>query len=82
MQNPTKFLFKVRCRNGFVVSNLRINGNDFVHARTRLEQMYPRCSLLEYQELGGYKKPGLNNTTETNIEQTNDEGLSQLLKET
>jgi hypothetical protein len=82
MHKPTKFLFKVRCHNGFVVSNLRISGNDFDHARARLEQMYPRCSLLEYQELGSYKKPGLNNTAGCTIEQTNGVVRGTLLQET
>jgi|GEM_PF-3652284 len=51
MQKLTKFIFKVRCKNGFIVNNLKINGLDFDHARARLEQMYPRCTLLNYQEI-------------------------------
>jgi hypothetical protein len=62
MQKLTKFMFKVRCKNGFIVNNLKINGLDFDHARARLEQMYPRCTLLNHEEIKGNNWP----TTEIN----------------
>ncbi len=62
MQRITKFVFKVRCKNGLIVYNLKINGVDFDHARARLEQMYPRCTLLNYQEINDIGWPFASNS--------------------
>ncbi len=57
MQTPIKFVFKVKCRSGVIVSDLKINGMDLDHARSRLEQMYPKCTLLAYHALDIYGRP-------------------------
>lgn len=57
MQTPIKFVFKVKCRNGAIVSNLRINGMDLNHAKSRLEQMYPKSTLLACHALDAQGNP-------------------------
>jgi len=43
----TKFSFRIRTRDGLVVDNLLIHGNDAVEAERKLRQMYHGCEVLE-----------------------------------
>ena len=49
MKTPTvaKFSFRVRTRNGAVVENLLIAGQDEKDAERKLLQMYKGCEILE-----------------------------------
>lgn len=48
----TKFLFRIRTRNGgAIVDNLHINGLDEEDARRKLRQMYRDCEILESRRL-------------------------------
>lgn len=48
MQPPSlsKFGFRIRTRNGAVVEQLFINGQDEAEALRRLQQMYHHCQVL------------------------------------
>lgn len=43
----TKYAFQIRSRNGVVVDNLQIAGQDENDALRKLRQMYPGCEILE-----------------------------------
>lgn len=43
----TKYIYKIRSRNGSVVENLQIYGKDAEDARRKLHQMYMHCEILE-----------------------------------
>ncbi len=47
----SKFSYHIRCRNGALVDNLLINGDAEEAARKKLEQMYPHCVVLSWQEV-------------------------------
>lgn len=48
MQTPslTKYVFQIRSRNGAVVDNLQIYGQNADEARRKLNQMYVHCEIL------------------------------------
>lgn len=43
----TKYIYKIRSRNGSLVENLQIHGKDAEEARRKLFQMYMHCEILE-----------------------------------
>lgn len=43
----TKYIFKIRSRNGAIVENLQIYGKDAEEAKKKLMQMYINCEILE-----------------------------------
>lgn len=49
MQAPamTKYVYRIRCRNGAVVDNLQIVGRDEEEAKRKLQQMYQHCEILD-----------------------------------
>jgi hypothetical protein len=49
MQAPlmTKYIFQIRSRNGAVVDNLQIYGQNVDEARRKLNQMYMHCMILD-----------------------------------
>lgn len=48
MEKPVKYMYKIRSRNGAIVSNLQIYGRTEQEARNKLEQMYRHCEIIEY----------------------------------
>ena len=48
MEKLVKYVYQIRSHNGVVVSHLQIYGHTEPEARARLEQMYPRCEILEF----------------------------------
>lgn len=48
MEKLIKFVYQIRSRNGVVVNSLQIYGHTEPEARVKLEQMYPRCEILEF----------------------------------
>lgn len=42
-----KYCFRIRTRNGAIVDNLSIFGNDEVEAERKLRQIYQGCEILE-----------------------------------
>ncbi len=54
----TKYAFRIRTRLGAVVENLMIHGRDENEAQKKLQQMYPRCQILECVcHRGGVRSP-------------------------
>lgn len=47
----TKYLFRIRTRNGVMVENLAISGRDEADARRKLCSIYHGCEVLSCQEL-------------------------------
>jgi hypothetical protein len=45
-QQMTKYVYKIRCRNGAVVDNLQIYGKTEDDSREKLMQMYLNCEVL------------------------------------
>lgn len=43
---PTKYVYQIRCRNGAVVDNLQILGQDEEEAKRKLFQMYTNSTIL------------------------------------
>lgn len=43
----TKYVFRIRIRNGLIVDNLQINGVTETEAKRKLQQMYPSCEILD-----------------------------------
>ncbi len=43
----TKYIYKIRSRNGSIVDNLQIYGKDAEDAKRKLLQMYIKCEILE-----------------------------------
>ena len=43
---PTKYVYQIRCRNGTVVDNLQILGQDEEEAKRKLFQMYTNSTIL------------------------------------
>ena len=50
-----KFRFRIRTRDGLIVDNLQINGQDEKDATRKLRQMYRNCEVL----FCACKSPGL-----------------------
>jgi DNA-nicking Smr family endonuclease len=46
-EKPVKYIYKIRSRNGVIVSNLQIYGRTEEEARQKLEQMYRSCEVIE-----------------------------------
>jgi hypothetical protein len=42
-----KYVFNIRCTNGAVVNNLRINGYTREEAESKVRQMYRHCEILD-----------------------------------
>lgn len=49
MQPPafTKYVFRIRTRQGLLVDNLTIHGRDAADAERKLRQMYRDCEVVE-----------------------------------
>lgn len=47
----TKYVFRIRTRNGVLVENLAISGPDPEVAQSRLRQIYCDCEVLECRPL-------------------------------
>lgn len=60
LNNLTKYVYKIRCRNGAVVENLQILGNNEEEANRKLQQMYTHSTILEVHALETNR---LNNTS-------------------
>lgn len=43
---PTKYVYQIRCRNGTVVDNLQILGQNEEEAKRKLFQMYTNSTIL------------------------------------
>lgn len=43
----TKYIYRIRSRNGAIVENLQIYGKDADDAKKKLTQMYINCEILE-----------------------------------
>lgn len=43
----TKYVFRIRTRNGVLVENLAISGSNEAAAKGRLRQIYSECEILE-----------------------------------
>ena len=51
-QSPsTKYKFRIRTRNGGVVSNLVFLGRDEADAERKLRQIYFNCEILEFKRV-------------------------------
>lgn len=49
--NLTKYVYKIRCRNGAIVENLQILGLNEEEANRKLQQMYIHSTILEVNVL-------------------------------
>lgn len=58
--NLTKYVYKIRCRNGAIVENLQILGQNEEEANRKLQQMYTHSTILEVNALENSR---LTNTT-------------------
>jgi hypothetical protein len=47
----TKYIYRIRSRNGAIVENLQIYGKDAEDAKRKLMQMYINCEILEEKVL-------------------------------
>lgn len=56
----TKYVYKIRCRNGAIVENLQILGNNEEEANRKLQQMYTHSTILDVSALETNR---LNNTS-------------------
>lgn len=45
----TKYIFRIRTRNGVIVENLAIHGRSEEEASRKLRQIYNDCEILESQ---------------------------------
>lgn len=45
----SKYIFRIRTRNGVVVDSLAIFGGDEASARQKLRQIYMECEILDCQ---------------------------------
>lgn len=51
LNNLTKYVYKIRCRNGAIVENLQILGQNEEEANRKLQQMYTHSTILEVNAL-------------------------------
>ncbi len=51
--SPSKFGFRIRTKQGALVENLLIQGRDASDAQRKLQQMYPRCEVIECTQQRG-----------------------------
>jgi hypothetical protein len=42
-----KYVFNIRCANGAVVNNLKINGYTCEEAESKVRRMYRHCEILD-----------------------------------
>jgi hypothetical protein len=53
----SKYVFNIRCRNGAIVNNLKINGKTYEEAQKKVEQMYRYCEILQSDLMISTAKP-------------------------
>ena len=44
-----KYVFNIRCANGVLVNNLKINGYTREEAESKVRQMYRYCEILDVE---------------------------------
>jgi hypothetical protein len=51
----TKYVYRIRSKNGVVIDNLQIYGRDEDDARQKLQKMYVHCDILDCRVLSTVK---------------------------